>query len=111
MCDASWTGWCESGARAGRELRRPAIAARTQRRLCSAVVKRGLPRQLAERDRRTLARYFGVDETLLGAEPGVGVQTDANTVRVPRLSVQVSAGPGAEVEGEFAICAFWFDHN
>lgn len=32
-------------------------------------VKRGVPRRLAEADRRTLARYFGVDEIMLGAPP------------------------------------------
>ena len=30
-------------------------------------IKRGTPKKLAEDDRRTLARYFGVEETLLGA--------------------------------------------
>src|SRR3546814_7512143 len=29
-------------------------------------IKRGTPRKLSETDRRTLARYFGVDEQLLG---------------------------------------------
>ena len=38
-------------------------------------IKRGSPKRLAEDDRRLLARYFGVDETLLGGpagEPGAG---------------------------------------
>src|SRR3546814_14106736 len=29
-------------------------------------IKRGTPRKLSESDRRTIARYFGVDEHLLG---------------------------------------------
>lgn len=74
-------------------------------------VKRGLPKQLAERDRRTLARYFGVDEMLLGAEREAASQSASPSVRVPRLSVQASAGPGAAVEGEFAIGSFWFDRD
>src|SRR5215470_12267414 len=32
-------------------------------------IKRGVPRRLAEEDRRKLARYFGVDESLLGGPP------------------------------------------
>ena len=32
-------------------------------------IKRGTPRRLAEEDRRLLARYFGVDEALLGGPP------------------------------------------
>jgi hypothetical protein len=57
-------------------------------------IKRGTPRRLAEADRRILARYFGVDEALLGApevEPGAG----AAMRPVPRLDVDVAAGAGA----------------
>jgi hypothetical protein len=55
-------------------------------------IKRGSPRRLAEADRRTLARYFGVDEAVLGApeaEPGRGLRP------VPRLDVNAAAGAGA----------------
>jgi hypothetical protein len=55
-------------------------------------IKRGTPRRLAEADRRILARYFGVDEAMLGApdtEPGPGLRP------VPRLDVDVAAGAGA----------------
>ena len=55
-------------------------------------IKRGSPRRLAESDRRILARYFGVDEALLGApeaEPGQGLRP------VPRLEVEAAAGAGA----------------
>lgn len=60
-------------------------------------VRRGSPRVLAERDRRLLAGYFGVDETLLGAI--------ARPVpfRLPRLDVAASAGPGALVDGEIVL--------
>ena len=55
-------------------------------------IRRGSPRRLAETDRRRLARYFGVDEALLGgpaAAAGLGLQA------VPRLDVGAAAGAGA----------------
>lgn len=55
-------------------------------------IRRGSPRRLAESDRRRLARYFGVDETVLGgpaAAAGLGLQA------VPRLDVGAAAGAGA----------------
>lgn len=57
-------------------------------------VTRGSPRQLAERDRALLARYFGVPEAMLGGPEVPGL------VEVPRLDVGASAGPGGLVEGE-----------
>ncbi len=55
-------------------------------------VRRGTPRVLAEADRRTLARYFGVAEAVLG---GPAERATAAHVVVPRLEVEASAGPGA----------------
>jgi phage repressor protein C with HTH and peptisase S24 domain len=55
-------------------------------------LKRGTPRRLAEEDRRTLARYFGVDEALLGGRPA---QRSGEMRTVPRLDVEASAGAGA----------------
>ncbi len=55
-------------------------------------IKRGSPRRLAEADRRILARYFDVDEAVLGApeaSPGRGLRP------VPRLDVDAAAGAGA----------------
>ena len=71
-------------------------------------VKRGSPRRLAEGDRRTLARYFGVDEALLGAEPPVRAEPPYGgrerrrgpLVAVPRLALGASAGPGRIVGEE-----------
>lgn len=60
-------------------------------------VRRGSPRTLAERDRRMLAAYFGVDETMLGA-----IARPA-PFRLPRLDVTASAGPGALVDGEIVL--------
>jgi hypothetical protein len=62
-------------------------------------IKRGSPRRLAEDDRRLLARYFGVDESMLGGPAGARVEE--GLVSVPRLDVNASAGPGAlEAEGK-----------
>ena len=55
-------------------------------------IRRGVPRRLAENDRRTLARYFGVDEIILGAMPA---EPPPSLTMVPRLNVGASAGYGA----------------
>jgi phage repressor protein C with HTH and peptisase S24 domain len=60
-------------------------------------MKRGSPRRLAEEDRRLLARYFGVDEALLGGSRRV--VADEGIVSIPRLDVNASAGAGA-LDGE-----------
>ncbi|MFN3944717.1 MAG: helix-turn-helix transcriptional regulator [Allosphingosinicella sp.] len=61
-------------------------------------IKRGTPRRLAETDRRLLARYFAVDEELLGG-PADPPAADG-LVRVPRIDVGASAGAGAVAEAE-----------
>ncbi|MFN3519432.1 MAG: peptidase S24, partial [Sphingomonas sp.] len=50
-------------------------------------VRRGTPRRLAEADRRVLAQFFGVDETLLGGTAA----PEAPLVSVPYLTVAASA--------------------
>ncbi|MCD2314899.1 S24 family peptidase [Sphingomonas sp. IC-11] len=60
-------------------------------------VRRGTPRRLAERDRRMLASFLGVDEALLGGEPREA------TYAVPYLSVAASAGRGVAVGDERSI--------
>ncbi|MBO9711405.1 LexA family transcriptional regulator [Sphingomonas sp.] len=57
-------------------------------------VTRGSPRELAERDRALLARYFGVPEVRLGGPEPAGL------VEVARLDVGASAGPGGLVDSE-----------
>jgi len=75
-------------------------------------VKRGTPRRLAEEDRRLLARYFGVPEALLGG-PSSELSGEAPAlVRVPRLDVGASAGPGAladeeRLHGHLAFDEIW----
>lgn len=70
-------------------------------------IKRGIPRKLDEEDRRALARYFGVPQSLLGGPPeaAASVQPPPPTlppeiVRLPLLDIRASAGPGAFVENE-----------
>src|SRR5688572_25893832 len=70
-------------------------------------IKRGTPRRLAEEDRRLLARYFGVDETLLGGTPRAAA--DEGLVSIPRLDVQASAGPGALEAEEKRLGRIGFD--
>jgi phage repressor protein C with HTH and peptisase S24 domain len=63
-------------------------------------IHRGIPRKLAEDDRRTLARYFDVDEVMLGAPADSRPQKIAPFVLVPRLQLGASAGPGAHANSE-----------
>lgn len=82
-------------------------------------IKRGVPRKLDEADRTTLARYFGVDEAMLGGPPpeirarimpiGATARRDVDYVAVPRLSVRASAGPGALATEEATRGRFAFD--
>ena len=71
-------------------------------------IKRGSPRRLAEDDRRLLARYFGVDESLLGGPAGMAA-ADESLIGVPRLDVQASAGPGAAYSAEKTLGRIGFD--
>lgn len=70
-------------------------------------IKRGTPRRLAEEDRRLLARYFGVDEALLGGP--AGVFADSGLVSIARLDVHASAGPGAIEAEEKRLGRMGFD--
>jgi len=71
-------------------------------------IKRGTPRRLAEDDRRLLARYFGVDEAVLGAPPVLS-RIEAGLVSVPRLDVEASAGAGALDSDERRLGRIGFD--
>ena len=61
-------------------------------------LKRGTPKLLPERERGLLAAFFGVDDAKLGG-------ASATVVRVPRLAVAVSAGPGRYVTTEQAVAS------
>lgn len=74
-------------------------------------VGRGSPRRLEERDRRTLARFFGVEEGELGAPEGFSPDSRpgrADWCDVPRLALGASAGPGALAAEELPLGAFRF---
>ncbi len=66
-------------------------------------VSRGTPQRLPERERRLLADYLGVAESVLGAPAAAAVPS--STVSVPRLSIAASAGPGALVDREIMLGA------
>lgn len=71
-------------------------------------IKRGSPRKLDDEDRRILARFFGVDEQLLGGPPP---PVRDRLVEVPILDVDASAGFGAIAESEGAHTRFGFDER
>ncbi len=88
-------------------------------------IKRGTPRKLDETDRRILARYFGVDETLLGApqiesplqllsdnkqESRIFPRFDGPAI-IPRLRVEASAGHGALAGSEEDTRTISFDRQ
>src|SRR4051812_45496179 len=72
-------------------------------------IKRGSPRRLAEEDRRRLARYFGIDEALLGGPVLPPSGPDEALVGIPRLDVGASAGGGAADASERALGRIGFD--
>ena len=59
-------------------------------------VRRGVPKRLKEEERRKLARYFSVSETLLGGPPAME-QAPVGLISVKLHPVRVFAGPGAVV--------------
>lgn len=76
-------------------------------------IRKGSPRKLEETDRRTLARFFGVTESALGAPEENSSPTQEKRVRsdwvdVPRLPLGASAGPGSLALEEMPIGAFRF---
>ena len=68
-------------------------------------IRRGSPRHLAERDRRAIAEFFGVDENLLGGAS----DRKSSYVAIDRLAVGASAGGGAEVGDERGAGRIAFD--
>ena len=72
-------------------------------------LRKGTPRQLKERERRTLARYFQVPESLLGGLPDDRVAELGELVPVMRTPVRASAGPGAFANEESWRPYFAFD--
>jgi hypothetical protein len=73
-------------------------------------VRRGVPRRLGEDERRKLARYFGIAESLLGGPPEEPAAPNG-LLTVKRHPVTVSAGPGAVVSEELGKPYFAFDER
>jgi phage repressor protein C with HTH and peptisase S24 domain len=78
-------------------------------------VRKGSPRKLEELDRSTLARYFNVDESELGAPEEISLtraqSAAADWIDVPRLELGVSAGPGSVDEAEQAVGSLRFSRS
>ena len=72
-------------------------------------VRRGVPKRLGEAERRKLARYFGVPESVLGGPPER--RNDSRLVSVSRHPITVSAGAGAIVSAEVGRPYFAFDER
>jgi phage repressor protein C with HTH and peptisase S24 domain len=72
-------------------------------------LRKGTPRQLKERDRRMLARYFHIPESVLGGLPDDSEAEFGELVPVARVPVRASAGPGAITGDESARPYFAFD--
>ena len=73
-------------------------------------VRRGVPKRLKEEERRKLARYFAVSETMLGGPPEDPRAPDA-LVSIKLHPVLVSAGPGAIAGQEQGKPYFGFDER
>jgi hypothetical protein len=73
-------------------------------------VRRGVPKRLGEDERRKLARYFGVSESLLGG-PAEEAGSIGGLLTVKRHPVMVSAGPGAIVAQESGKPYFAFEER
>jgi hypothetical protein len=72
-------------------------------------IKRGSPKRLPEIERGILARYFGVDEKLLG---GIDTPAVKKGLRlIPQLAVGASAGPGAINDAEALAGKIGFDEK
>jgi hypothetical protein len=71
-------------------------------------VRRGTPRRLPEAERRVIADFFGVPESILGGPSGVANGSDG-LVAVPLLPVRAAAGAGALAEDEQPKARMAFD--
>ena len=72
-------------------------------------IKRGSPKRLPETERGILARYFGVDEQVLGGAASSAARTGLRLI--PKLSVGASAGSGAYNDAEALAGKIGFDEK
>ena len=73
-------------------------------------IRRGTPKRLKEDERRKLARYFGVSESLFGG-PAESVPDAGGLVPVKRVLIRASAGHGALPDSERGLPYFAFDER
>ncbi|MGX7952189.1 S24 family peptidase [Tsuneonella sp. HG249] len=75
-------------------------------------IRKGSPRKLEERDRRILAQFLGVGESVLGAEEEFSAaRPRGDWVDVPRLPLGAAAGPGALGADERPFDSFRFSRT
>jgi hypothetical protein len=72
-------------------------------------LRKGTPRRLPERERRTLARYFSVPDAALGGPESEGAVAGRAMIAVQRRAVRASAGSGAVAEDQAMAPFFAFD--
>ncbi len=72
-------------------------------------IKRGTPRVLNEIDRGVIARYFGIDETLLGAPAHQGKAK--GLIQIAIYDLYASAGAGSFQETEAVMGCIGFDRS
>jgi phage repressor protein C with HTH and peptisase S24 domain len=73
-------------------------------------VRRGVPKKLKEEERKKLARFFSIPESLLGGPPEAD-DGPAGLVPVRQTLVRASAGPGSYAGEERARPYFAFDER
>ena len=73
-------------------------------------IRRGTPRRLREDERRTLARYFSIPESMLGGRDD-DAEVQPGMIAISRSAVRASAGPGAIPAGEEGQPYFAFDRR
>lgn len=72
-------------------------------------LRKGTPRRLPERERRVLARYFSIPDSMLGGPEADPALETGELVPVARGAVRASAGPGAIAADAVAKPYFAFD--
>ncbi len=71
-------------------------------------IHRGTPRLLAERDRRLIAEFLGVEEAVLGGPDPAMVPARGGLVSVAMLDIDVAAGAGGAANAEAITGAHGF---
>ncbi len=76
-------------------------------------ITKGSPRKLEEEDRRKLAQFLAIEEAELGGpqDKSYAPNRKSDWIDVPRLDVDVSAGPGAVTAQEVPFDAFRFSRK